>query len=901
MTDPATGSADRGGSPTHVERLESWKEIAAYLKRDVRTVQRWEKREGLPIHRLQHERLGTVYAYKSELDSWRKTSDERLSERATPLVESTPDFLVPSRPRSKRRILWIAALTITALLMSVLLAIGSIRFRQNRVSRDRHPATSLPIRIRRSVAVLGFQNLSGRRDSAWLSTALAEMLTTELAAGEQLRTISAENIARAKSDLSLSDTDSYAPDTLLKLRQNLGTDLVVTGSYSDLGRGAGGTVRVDLRIQDAATGETKVSLSETGTERELFQLVSHSGSDLRQKMGVGEIATMDLASVQSSYPSRPEAARWYAEGSEKLRLNDVLEAKALLEKATSADPAYPLAHSALAMAWSALGYDGKAGDEAKIAFELSGNLTREERLLVEARYREVTKQWALAAPIYRTLFGFYPDNADYGLSLVRAQGLAGKAKEALDTVSRLRSSGVIARDDPRLSLAEASTESFLGNYQLSIQAAGEAAVKAQAQGARFQLAKALALEGQVRWRIGDGKKAIELLSEAKGIYSAVGNRFGQAQALHDIGTSRFLLGDLAGAQATLEQAASIRREIGEKYGLSRSVNNLGSIRQQRGDLEGAREMFTEALHLSREVANKNTIAASLGNLGSVMDQEGEYVGAEKAVQESLTIAREIGDKYSATSGLLNLADIRFKVGDLAAARAGSEEALTLARQAGNKSYAAYSLMTLGDVAAAQADIAEGRKRYSESLALRTEMNEKFSAAQTRLAQGVSWFEEGKLAESDASIREAVEEFRTQKMADDEVSARAMLARVLIAEGRRADAKEEVDSARRLAVRSQNRDALLALTIAAASVLSAEGHPGEAREVLAAKLKDTRNRARLDLRYEARLAMGEIEMSSGRTTTGSTRLNALEKDATAKGFLLIARRAAHSHHQTLASR
>lgn len=52
------------------ERLDSWKEVAAYLKRQVRTVQLWEKREGLPIHRHLHSKLGTVYAYKSEIDAW---------------------------------------------------------------------------------------------------------------------------------------------------------------------------------------------------------------------------------------------------------------------------------------------------------------------------------------------------------------------------------------------------------------------------------------------------------------------------------------------------------------------------------------------------------------------------------------------------------------------------------------------------------------------------------------------------------------------------------------------------------------------------------------------------------------------------------------------------------------
>jgi adenylate cyclase len=51
-------------------RLDSWKEIAAYLNRGARTVQRWEVEEGLPVHRLVHEKLGSVYAYKAELDAW---------------------------------------------------------------------------------------------------------------------------------------------------------------------------------------------------------------------------------------------------------------------------------------------------------------------------------------------------------------------------------------------------------------------------------------------------------------------------------------------------------------------------------------------------------------------------------------------------------------------------------------------------------------------------------------------------------------------------------------------------------------------------------------------------------------------------------------------------------------
>lgn len=59
-----------GGAAPNGDALHSWKEIAAYLRRDVRTVQRWEKTEGLPVHRLWHKRLGSVFASKSELDAW---------------------------------------------------------------------------------------------------------------------------------------------------------------------------------------------------------------------------------------------------------------------------------------------------------------------------------------------------------------------------------------------------------------------------------------------------------------------------------------------------------------------------------------------------------------------------------------------------------------------------------------------------------------------------------------------------------------------------------------------------------------------------------------------------------------------------------------------------------------
>jgi TolB-like protein/tetratricopeptide (TPR) repeat protein len=68
--------------PAQGDHLDSWKEIAAYLKRQVRTLQRWERAENLPVHRHHHDRLGSVYAYKSELDAWRHQREPQPNQNS---------------------------------------------------------------------------------------------------------------------------------------------------------------------------------------------------------------------------------------------------------------------------------------------------------------------------------------------------------------------------------------------------------------------------------------------------------------------------------------------------------------------------------------------------------------------------------------------------------------------------------------------------------------------------------------------------------------------------------------------------------------------------------------------------------------------------------------------------
>ncbi len=84
------------GSPG-IDRLDSWKEIAAHLKRDVSTVQRWERKEGLPVHRHRHDKLGSVYAFKTELDAWWNQGRQRIES-----AESTVANQAAHAPTTRR-------------------------------------------------------------------------------------------------------------------------------------------------------------------------------------------------------------------------------------------------------------------------------------------------------------------------------------------------------------------------------------------------------------------------------------------------------------------------------------------------------------------------------------------------------------------------------------------------------------------------------------------------------------------------------------------------------------------------------------------------------------------------------------------------------------------------------
>jgi len=834
-------------------------------------------------------------------DAERPLYIETVPKRGYRFVAAVDADVPPvSGPRLYGRILWISVLSCVVVLGSLFaLNIGGIRERLKPNGRSHQPPSNPPVNIRRSVAVLGFKNLSRRQDAAWMSTALAEMLTTELGAGEKLRTISGENVARAKNDLSLANTDAFARDTLLRVRQNLGADLVLVGSYTDLGTKSGGQVRVDSRIQDAVTGETIASVAKVGTENELFQLVAQAGADLRARIGVSEVSAVDQAIVRASYPSTPQAARIYAEGSERLRLYDAIAAKALLEKAVAADPKYPLAHSALAMAWAALGYDTRAGDEAKTAFELSGNLSREERLLVEGQYRELSKQWPLAIDIYRTVFDFFPDNLEYGLRLAAAQSSAGKPQDALSTLARLRKLPSPLGDDPRIDREESQAFNFLSDYKQQLAAASTTVQKAEARGAKLLAASAHLGQCYSLAALGTTKEARPQCESAKQIYASVGDRNGVAIAIDFTAQTFFADGNLSESKRLDQDALGIFRQTGNRRRVGTALSHLANVTWQEGDLDGALKGYAAALANFQEVGDRLNVAAAKDNLGSVHYLKGDLKVSQDLFQEALAGFREVGSKTSVANALENLAAPVSGQGDLEAARKMLEEALAIDRKQGVKSEAAWGFAGLGDIDLAEGKLDDASRNYHEALSVRTEIGEKGTTAESQLALAILALEQGQPAETETRIREAREEFRKEKQIDDEMLADTVLARAFLAQHKYAEAQKEIEDGKGLAAKSQNRANRLQLGIAAAELEAARGGIEQARQSLLAILAEANRTGFLEYQLKARLALGETEMSSGKTTAGHTRLIALKKDATAKGFLLIARKAARADDPKLA--
>jgi eukaryotic-like serine/threonine-protein kinase len=865
---------------------------------------------------------------QSALPETPQPSHANLRELAPVAIPS-----IPGHPETRSRRRHAAFAGLAGLLIAALAAVLLWRGRSITPgpSGTAKPAQSVG-RARRSVAVLGFRNSSGRPEDAWLSTALSEMFSTELAAGDHLRLVSGEDVVHIHLARASLDVDSLSSGTAQQLRKALNADLIVSGSYAAIDSGGARQIRLDVRLQDAASGEILTEASDTGAEATLFQLVGHVGGRLRQKLDISGVSGEERTQVLASMPSNPQAGELYSKGLASLRAYDAMSAHDLLQQSIASDPSFPMAHSALSEAWSRLGYDRRAKDEAQKAYDLSAQLLPTERLRVQARYWEASGAWDKAAELYRILQSSFPDDPEYGVLLAHSLTRAGKGKDAvamLEPLTRLRTlsqNGSGGGDDIRIELAIAEAHSALGDLESTLQAGEAAATGARAQGRLMLLAEALRVQGLTYENLGQSDKAIPVTEEARRIYEAAGDHFGMASVLEVQGNVLSDRGDLTGAIEKYRQELTIVREVGNKRGEASALNNMALVLNQQGDLERARAMWQEAETAFRELDDTGNIAVVLVNIGGVLKDQGDLASAKRRYEDALGLSKQIGDRSStvvalnalgtvfdsqgefapslkllreasasdvaaghgspSSETLIDLGDVLQHRGDLSGAQTSYRQALIASQANGEKSWSAYALFGLGRLALLGADIAAARQNYDQAMQLRKELGETFTIAETEMALAELAIEEGHGAEAEVSLRRVRETFQKAGKQDDSIAATILLARALVSRGKAAEASRELETAPS-PENIQNLGMRLSALIAKGRAQLAMGKTTGARAVLQSALRRAEHAGYSEYVFDARLALLECDPVSIQRSNGLRRLS---QDAQQAGFVMVSEKA-----------
>jgi len=416
---PGTGVDAQG------RRLESWKGIAAYLGRDVTTVRRWEKREGLPVHRLHHSRLGSVYAYTTELDVWRHERAPTSVDNADARLESA----VVRRRAHTRAAVGLAALALAVGLTWIVRARTTIR----RASANGGT---------RSLAVLPLQNFSGNPEQDYLSDGMTEALIARLSAIHALRVIS------RTSAMQFKGTRKSVPE----IGKELNVDAVIEGSVLR----SGDKIRVTVQLIRADTDEHLWS----GTyDRELQDVLALQSEVTQGIAGHIESAVTGVEGRSPVAPRTvaPDVYEAYLKGRFALHKGSkagLKEALSHFQAAIDADGTFAPAYAGLAATYSGLGlvFYGEPPSEtrpkviaaARKALELDRELAEARALLANALQKDW--HWTEAEAEYRRAIELSPSDAGAHSGLADWLLCQGRIEEALASARRAQELDPMAFD-----------------------------------------------------------------------------------------------------------------------------------------------------------------------------------------------------------------------------------------------------------------------------------------------------------------------------------------------------------------------------------------------------------------------------------------------------------------------
>ncbi|MGC2369010.1 MAG: tetratricopeptide repeat protein [Candidatus Sulfotelmatobacter sp.] len=317
-------------------RLDSWKEIALYLHRDVTTVQRWEKQEGMPVHRHLHQKRGSVYVLSSELDAWRQNRKIRFEEEQEPALEAPTEAenRQTTVPRKRR---WLALSFAAAVLASLLTLVYVL-------ARSRAGDASRP-KIE-SLAVLPLQNLSGDSSQDYVADGMTEELIGRLSRIHGLRVIS------RTSTMHFKNTQLSVPE----IAKILAVDAIVEGSLVQEGH----QIRVHAQLIRAATDEHIWAGEYQREYQNILEVQEEVARNIVEQIQLN-LTPEDRARLASTPPVDPEAYESFLKGRYYFnqRTEDALRKSiASFQQAIARDPAYAPAYSGLAEASAMLGFRG---------------------------------------------------------------------------------------------------------------------------------------------------------------------------------------------------------------------------------------------------------------------------------------------------------------------------------------------------------------------------------------------------------------------------------------------------------------------------------------------------------------------------------------------------------------
>ena len=474
-------------------------------------------------------------------------------------------------------------------------------------------------------------------------------------------------------------SDNVSRKEARQLRRSLAADLVVSGSFVTIDGNTGRQVRVDVRLQDTASGEILSQFSESGTEPALFGIVGNVGERLRQKLGIAGVSTEQQAEVLASMPSKRDASEFYSMGLAKLRNYDPLHAVELFERAIDAEPTFPLTHSALSEVWAKLGYDKRSLDEAQKADQLSPGLLPAERLRVQAGFLEAKGEWDHAADAYRTLHTTFPDDPEYSLHLAHSLVRAGKGQEAVTTLVSIRSLQQSDLIRAKIDLALAEAYSSIGSLDRASTAAQNSVSEARNLARPLLLARALRTQGLVCENLAQYDEAMSAVKEARTLYQQALDRFGVASALEVEGNVLSDIGQFAQALARYQEELTTVRAIGYKRGEASALNNAALVLYRTGDLSSSRTMMEMALAAFIELTDKSNEAIVRVNIGGILKDQGDLGAANQQYNAALFICRQTHDAGGTILALHALGIVSDAMADYARARAFLREAIDLER------------------------------------------------------------------------------------------------------------------------------------------------------------------------------------------------------------------------------